>query len=166
MRALLVRHGEAVESHLAPNDDERWLTANGRATTQRVAARLAEVGIRPTAYFCSPLVRAVQTAEILAGGTGFTGAVTATRWLHSTGTTVARMAGLLDGARDDDLVCLVGHEPSIRVLAGHLAGIQEMFGFRTSAACLILPNSTGSRFVWMLDPRTLQLVESLDALAT
>ena len=165
MRALLVRHGEAIDPHLAPSDDERWLTEVGRANTGRVGAKLAELGVRPTRYLASPLVRAVQTSEILAGATEYLGAIHVSRVLLPQGTTIARMAALLDGAADGDTICLVGHEPSIRVLTGNLAGIDGLFSFRTSGSCLLERTPAGGfRFVWMLDPRTLTLAESVAAL--
>ena len=73
MRVLLVRHGEAVSPDVA-RDAERWLTERGRAITHAVAEAL-----RPTVtvghIFTSPLVRAVQTADLLASGLGFSGAL-------------------------------------------------------------------------------------------
>ena len=165
MRALLVRHGEAIDPHLAPSDDERWLTEVGRATAARVGQKLVELGVAPTRFVASPLVRAVQTSEILAGATDHRGAIHVSRLLVPQGTTVARMISLLDGATESDTVCLVGHEPSIRVLTAKLAGIEPLFSFRTAGSCLLERTENGSfRFVWMLDPRTLTLAESVAAL--
>src|SRR4051812_19466672 len=64
MRLFLVRHGIAEEK--AANDDWRVLTDKGRRRFERTArafGRSEHVDLILT----SPLVRAVQTAEILAG---------------------------------------------------------------------------------------------------
>ena len=63
MRVFLVRHGEA---EWAPDDFLRELTPEGRADVVRLADRAAAAGVRPEEIRHSPLVRAVQTAEILA----------------------------------------------------------------------------------------------------
>jgi phosphohistidine phosphatase SixA len=65
MRILLVRHGEAVPYDTTPVDERRWLTPAGRAGVRDVAQALAKRGVRLAHVYTSPLVRAVQTAEIL-----------------------------------------------------------------------------------------------------
>jgi phosphohistidine phosphatase len=68
----LVRHGLAGEAHHASKDDGlRPLTTAGVKRTRAVARRLKALGIRFDAILTSPLVRAVQTADILhAAGLG------------------------------------------------------------------------------------------------
>ena len=64
MRVTLIRHGEAGDD--APDDESRALTVRGRSDTRRVGRVLARRGIRFSLIVSSPLVRAVQTAEIVA----------------------------------------------------------------------------------------------------
>jgi phosphohistidine phosphatase len=66
MRLYLVRHGIAVnrEDPSCPPDPERPLTPKGLARTKEVAEGLAELGVHPRIMIASPLLRAVQTAEI------------------------------------------------------------------------------------------------------
>jgi phosphohistidine phosphatase len=63
MRLYLVRHAEA-----APGEPDalRPLTPEGRRQASRLAERLAEADLRPAAVLCSPLLRARETAEVLA----------------------------------------------------------------------------------------------------
>lgn len=68
MRLYIVRHGIAVDraDPAATTDEERWLTDEGKAKTRLVALGLQALGVEIDAIFSSPLVRARQTAEVLA----------------------------------------------------------------------------------------------------
>ena len=63
MKLLIMRHGEAGWH---AQDEQRELTDAGRQQVARVAAQLAEGNCRPEIIWCSPLVRARQTAAIVA----------------------------------------------------------------------------------------------------
>ena len=65
MELYFIRHGIAVDRGTYNNDEERPLTEKGRDKTTQVARRLCEIGLRLDLILTSPLVRAVQTAEIL-----------------------------------------------------------------------------------------------------
>ena len=65
MELYLIRHGIAQERQLEIQDEVRSLTAAGRQKTQKVAKRLAELGLQFELILTSPLVRSQQTAEIL-----------------------------------------------------------------------------------------------------
>jgi phosphohistidine phosphatase len=153
MRVLLVRHGKAVDLEEAGTDAGRWLTADGREAMRAQAGRLIELGLRFDRVYTSPLVRAVQTAEILAAGNGFGGAIEARPALAPEIGTAAKALDGLDEVPDDGVVVLVGHMPRIRVLAGHLVAAPSFPPFRTGAACLIewRPGQEGS-FRFLLDP--------------
>ncbi len=80
MRVTLIRHAEAGDD--APRDESRALTSRGRADARRLGRALARRGVRFTAIVTSPLVRAVQTAEIVAAATEYRGRMTATDLLQ------------------------------------------------------------------------------------
>lgn len=65
MELYLIRHGIAVDKGSDIPDEERTLTTQGRQKTQKVAKRLAALGLRFDLILTSPLVRSRQTAEIL-----------------------------------------------------------------------------------------------------
>src|ERR1017187_8054270 len=64
MKLHLVRHGTA--SSVAPTDAERELTSDGREEARIAGAALAELDVSASYILSSPLVRARQTAEIVA----------------------------------------------------------------------------------------------------
>ncbi len=65
MELYLIRHGIAQERDFALKDEDRTLTKIGRDKTKAVAKRLYNLGLRFDAILTSPLVRSLQTAEIL-----------------------------------------------------------------------------------------------------
>lgn len=158
MRIVLIRHGEAVDGRLAPDDARRWLTDAGRRTVRSVGRTLANLDLSFTCIYTSPLVRAVQTAEILAATQpAFDGPIEVHAALSSDEGTTAQALTPLDHAREDSVLVMVTHMPKVEVLAGHLAGTARFPAFRTSAACLIDVEQGRGAFQWMLDPETLAI---------
>ncbi len=64
MDLVVMRHGHAEA--IARCDEERRLTSRGRENAANVARALRLLGLRPQAIVASPLVRAQQTASIVA----------------------------------------------------------------------------------------------------
>lgn len=155
MRVLLIRHGEASDPH-ASADGSRHLTLRGRELSAEVARALSRLGVAPTHLYTSPLVRAVQTAEIVAHAVGHPGPVVTHDPLVPHGSS-ARALSILQRHGDADVVAFVTHEPIVRALAGHLTGMGGAFpGFRTSGAALIHIDDQGrGALLGRLDPSTL-----------
>jgi len=65
MNLYLIRHGIAVERGIYTNDYERPLTEKGKQKTTQVAQKLAQMGLKFDLILTSPLIRALQTAQIL-----------------------------------------------------------------------------------------------------
>ncbi len=68
MRVYLIRHGIAVDPadpSCPPHDADRPLTAKGRTRTAEAAAGVARLGCLPDVVWCSPYIRAQQTASIM-----------------------------------------------------------------------------------------------------
>lgn len=65
MEIYLIRHGIAVERGIYTNDSERPLTEKGKQKTAQVAEKLTQMGLKFDVIFTSPLIRALQTAQIL-----------------------------------------------------------------------------------------------------
>jgi phosphohistidine phosphatase len=164
MQVLLVRHGTATSPDLAPTDEMRWLTSEGRAGVRHVGRLLKAMGLTFTRVYTSPLVRAVQTAELLAQENGYDVAIEAHGPLSVDFGSVAQALLPLDRASKDDLVVLVTHEPKIRSLAGHLTGVRGFPGFSTGGACLVDMGVSKGAFRFMLDPQMAEPVTTLDSL--
>lgn len=162
MRVLIVRHAEAIDPSVAPNDQTRWLTDAGRRVASRVGTALANVGLEYTCIYTSPLVRAVQTAEILsAAHPSFGGPVEVYPALSADHGTTAQALAPLDHGGPDDLIVLVSHMPKVRVLAGHLCGLSYFPPFSAAAACLVRITREGGSFQWMMDPHTAERTRNL-----
>jgi phosphohistidine phosphatase len=162
MQLLLVRHGDAVE-HGARIDGERWLTEKGRRVTRAVADALRDAGVTPARMMTSPLVRAVQTCEILAAAQSLEGPIEVLPALVPNGDP-SQVILALDGLDDDAHIALVGHEPNVSALASALLGV-AVPPFEKSAVCALRRGPDGAyAFEWMLRPRTLERETKLRAL--
>src|SRR5262245_39952998 len=82
MRIYLIRHAHAVDEGRDVPDEARWLNATGRGAAGVVGAKLREAGHSFDAVLTSPLVRAVQTAELVAAAVGYPGEIVASRALE------------------------------------------------------------------------------------
>ena len=110
MRLILVRHAEAAPGE---PDELRPLTPAGRAQARALAERLP----RADAVLCSPLLRARETAAVLAAPAGLE---------------PESDARLGPGANADDVraavagrgetVVVVGHQPDCGLVAAELTG--------------------------------------------
>jgi phosphohistidine phosphatase len=134
MGLLLVRHAEAVNDGPGLVDEHRYLSWGGRAAARALGAELLAARAAVDRVYTSPLVRAVQTAELVVAALGLELEIVATPLL-SPGGSVRRAAELLDGA--DALAMAVGHEPSISALGGLMSRDPRFPAMRTSEACLI-----------------------------
>ncbi|GFE57915.1 histidine phosphatase family protein [Geobacter sp. AOG1] len=121
MKLCLVRHGEAVERTPLLNDSWRYLTCAGRESFRKISVKAGKQGLAPDRILTSPLVRAVQTAEILAQVLTYDGPVEVTEEL-SPGFDLAGFRRIVGQRVDCRELVLVGHEPDLGILAGHLLG--------------------------------------------
>jgi phosphohistidine phosphatase len=117
VRVTLIRHAEAGDD--APRDEARALTVRGRADARRLGRVLARRGVRFTLIVTSPLVRAVQTAEIVAAAVGYRGPMPALDMLEPEAPALD-VVGFLSTVADEKSVALVAHEPILSALAAVL----------------------------------------------
>jgi phosphohistidine phosphatase len=156
MRVTLIRHGDAGDD--APRDEERSLTERGRSDVRRVGRSLARVGARFGAVFASPLVRAVQTAEIVAAAAGYRGRVTISDRLVPDvfpGAVVTLLTAQANLGKKS--VALVAHEPILSRVAALLLGVGRFPSLRKAEAIrLRLPHGPErlGTFRWRIDPDT------------
>jgi phosphohistidine phosphatase len=124
LRIFLVRHGDAdADIPEGLGDESRPLTAKAR---QAVAQHLGQLGERMGSIdliLVSPLVRAVQTAQILSMVQKHEGPLRVHRCLLPDMPVGAIEKILLDHAGEN--LVLVGHQPSMGAMAAHLLGLQS-----------------------------------------
>jgi phosphohistidine phosphatase len=121
MDVYILRHGPAEERGPEwPDDDARPLSAEGKAKTRGVASGIKALGVAPDAIYSSPLVRARQTAEIVAKTLSLTSRLHETGHLAPGGDPDALFAAIREATPGADAVMLVGHEPDLGCLASRL----------------------------------------------
>ena len=153
MRIYLVRHSEAVNRVPPMPDAARHLSARGRVSFREMARRFRDAGGDPTRIFTSPLVRAVQTAEILAETLQYDGEVVADPRL-APGFDAAKLASVLDDSPSERGIAFVGHEPDLGGILTLLLSLPQGYAMRKGAiAALDLPNAGDPprvAFAWLL----------------
>ncbi|HJW81288.1 MAG TPA: phosphohistidine phosphatase SixA [Acidiferrobacterales bacterium] len=154
MQLVLIRHARAEERALFKRDRTRALTADGRRRMRKAARGLHGLIPGISQIATSPLVRARQTAEIVATA-GNSPEVMSLPVLAPGGDVRVVLAWLRAQPSDATLV-LVGHEPDLGLLAGWLlSGKQTGFvQFKKGAAALIefagAPAAGKGKLAWML----------------
>jgi phosphohistidine phosphatase len=160
MELYLMRHGEAIDRSLpeAADDAARWLTEEGREETSIMARFLHRLGVKPDLALSSPLVRARQTAEVVADLIGPSRIELCEDLVYG-----GSFSGILQAISEHAparRVLLTGHMPSIGRLVGWLAWNQRdsEIRMRTAAICRIdLPDdglSPGYGDIrWLMSPK-------------
>lgn len=159
MRVYLARHGRTVARVPDLGDGDRHLTVEGRREALRASERLAALGARPALVLTSPLVRAVQTAELLASGLPGCPEVRS----HA-----ALLPGAVPSEATDAIaeagveVLLVGHAPDTsRRAALLLDGPFPSFDKGMVVALDVDRDGSRGRFLFALLPAVDDVVESL-----
>ena len=164
MRVYLLRHAIAVprQPKRGRGDAERPLTREGRSRMERAARGMKALGIRFDLVLTSPLVRALQTAEIAARVLPPATGVRRYRPLVPGSSTSAAIGGLSAMAPATS-VLLVGHEPDLSRLAAHMLvgfGGDVPILLKKGGLCRIdfegTPRPAAGRLVFMATPKILR----------
>jgi phosphohistidine phosphatase len=134
VKIFVMRHGPAEDTSPSGSDAERDLSQAGRERVRSVAQTLVAQNEQPLLIISSPLVRALQTAEIVASVLAYRGSPTSTPGAVGTNVNilVSTRRELAPGGNALSLlaelrlarkrrVLLVGHEPDVSVLVSTLA---------------------------------------------
>ena len=159
----VIRHGLAEERGDAwPDDSKRPLTDEGMSRMRKSARGLARIGVTIDIVLTSPLVRARQTAEIVAGGLDPRPSLVNVDSLAPDGSYAAVLADLEKHARRSR-IGLVGHEPMLGELAARLIGSRHAIEFKKGAVCRIdiddLPPAGPGDLRWMLTPKIMRALK-------
>lgn len=150
MKIYLIRHAQAVSASSTLPDPNRYLSAEGRQTARGVGRTLRTEEIEFDAIIASPLVRAVQTAELIADAVDFLGVIETTSALVP-GAQPPPAAELLAGK--GGAVAAVGHEPLLSILGAFLLAREGFPPLRPGQVCLI----ENGEPKWSLNPEVMRI---------
>ena len=105
-----MRHGEAGRRSPSPGDSKRSLTAEGKQEIVDLSNGLKSLEIKLNCIFTSPLLRAKQTAEIVAKSLKYKGKIEEIGALKPEGSRL-EFYSVLSKLKQDSVVLVVGHEP-------------------------------------------------------
>lgn len=159
----IMRHGLAVaRGNVGFADDaKRPLQPEGKEKIREVADGLKRVGLELDWVVSSPLVRAEETAKIIAESLASSAAVDICDAMRPGGSheeVIAFLAKRPGRTR----VLVVGHEPDLSELAARLigAGSHANLGFKKGGCCMIsfeeFPPRSPGQLEWWLTPRLMR----------
>jgi phosphohistidine phosphatase len=156
----LVRHAMAAErSDAYPDDRLRPLTPKGTAKFRKAVDGLVRLDVVVNTILTSPLVRARQTADILARGLSGSAQVVETEALCP-GARLEQLVHAVAQCMGCTAIALVGHEPDIGETAGRLVGVSGSLPFNKGAVCRIdfnqWPANSDGRLRWFLTQKILR----------
>lgn len=157
MKIFLVRHADAIDNGFAASDEYRYITSKGRITTSDTAESLKKKLKSVDKIFTSPLIRAVQTAEIFAGKLKFGGDVILANELKNE-SSISSLQNLISENYKFKKIMLVGHEPKMSILVKAFTGKKEINEFGKSSVCFIEYdlNTDSGKFKWYFDSKKME----------
>lgn len=157
----LVRHAIAADSGDDwPDDTKRPLTKKGVARMREVTDGLVALDVELDVIITSPLVRARETAELLAAGWP-TRPVMGVSTALAPGLQPAAVADMLSRHPKATGIALVGHEPGLGEFAAWLLGAAHPLAMKKGGVIRIdvptIPPISGSgRLAWAATPKLLR----------
>lgn len=153
-RVILMRHARAVEGNYPGLEDlKRPLTEEGKETQKMMAEYLQKKGYRVDTIFCSPYMRARESA--LAMSDVLRAPFQWDLCLNDPIDEKALLAKLPQPEEGRDVV-LIGHDPSIPNLVNFLLGEKKMAGGMEKSGAVILSldelKEGGAEFVQSIKP--------------
>jgi phosphohistidine phosphatase len=162
MDLFLIRHAKAEDGALYASDEERPLTPDGQEQATLVGASLKQAGVSFDVIITSGLVRAKQTAALIATELGHVVPLEHDARLAPEGRPQEILDGIIAG-RTEERVALVGHEPSMGRLLSVLLG-KPGLSLSKGAAVRLAWDGKRARLVFTMKPKHPQPSPSLDHL--
>ncbi len=152
MKLYFLRHGIAQDiSETNGRDAARALTTGGIERLEASAKIMAKLGVKPARLYSSPLVRARQTAEIVARAIDMKVTLDPTVGPGFDSQTVSELIADLTAEAD---VMFVGHEPDMSKVVSALTGGSSIVMKKGSLARLDVRSARPLRcsLVWLIAP--------------
>lgn len=155
MVLYVLRHAEAVAANDNLPDEWRYLTEKGAKSVVKVSRDMPRYGRKPRLIISSPLVRAVQTAQIAAAYACRRSEMIISGSLRADGD-LGELQDLLRSHAKAKRVMVVGHEPHLGSLVASLLQKESTIQL-TKGGCVALELDTEAsdkpaRFLWYMVP--------------
>lgn len=164
MLVYLIRHGIAIdrEEPDCPPDSERPLTKKGIERARLVMEGIRALGVKPDLILSSPLVRALQTAEIAAKSLKYPkDKIQRTNALLPEADPAALMKELAR-TKAEQLLC-TGHAPHMDEFIAHATGTRRSFTAlkKAGVACIEFGEMSPGEgiLIALYPPRVFRLLE-------
>ncbi len=123
-KLILIRHAKSAHSLLDSDDRRRPLNERGLRNAPRMGVELKSRGYAPDLMVTSPALRAMTTAELIAGAMGYS----PENIVHDESAYTFSAENLLETVRGlpsaDDTVLLVGHNPACHEFVSRMCDIR------------------------------------------
>jgi phosphohistidine phosphatase len=156
MKLYFLRHGQAGSRQDWQEDDsKRPLTVEGKKRMQREAAAVWRLDPSLDVIISSPLVRALQTAEIVAKARG-SAVRLVTDGRLAPGFGPERLRAIVAEHRNAKGLMLVGHEPDLSETISQVTGGRIVMK-KGALACVEVedPSSLEGTLAWLIPPKVL-----------
>lgn len=159
MIIYFLRHAHAEDGY-DKADELRALTETGHQQAAATADLLKKTGLKLSALYTSPRLRATQTAEAIATALGIAAQV---REELNIGFNVTRLNRLVANLGMSDSIMVVGHEPTLSQTIREITGGRvEMKKCGLARVDVMMRQPLNGELVWLLPPRLVNgLVEDL-----
>jgi phosphohistidine phosphatase len=157
MRCYFLRHGLAVDREDWQDDDsQRPLTRDGVEKMKREAKTIGALELGLDVILTSPLVRAQQTAEIVAKELKMRDRLVEDAAL-GLDFDLKSLAKVLEGRAAANAIMFVGHDPSMSTTIGQLIGSASVEMKKGSLACvdLLADTKPKGQLIFLLPPKVL-----------
>lgn len=132
---------------VAVRDPHRNLSGTGRSQARALGDRMRWHDCTPTHVWTSPLVRAVQTAELVVGGMHCEVAIESLPALTPEGSP-RDVVDAIHALPSTSAVLLVGHEPSLSAIGALVIHDPKFASLAKAEAVRILDGVVRWRFAW------------------
>lgn len=155
MQLYFFRHGEAEDAPPGTDDFDRRLTKRGQERVEAAGLALVKLGLKPKHIYCSPRVRANQTADILAAALKLPVEV---KEAVNFGFNLDMIPPLMNGLGNEDEILFVGHEPDLSITVSTLIGGGEIIMKKGGLARVDVISHKPLRgsLAWVLTPKLME----------
>ena len=166
MELYLIRHALAQQLGLKNDftDEKRTLTSEGRDRMREAARGLRKLGVQLDLLLTSPLVRAIETAEIVADALGISKKEIMQTDKLAPGASADELFAEIKSHTGVESVGVVGHQPDLGEILAKIVQARNKFAIdlkKGSVCCINVVETVPSlrgELVWLMTPKQLRLL--------